>query len=113
MEWNDARIGEQIGQLWARLNELDRTNERLALLERGVAELAEDQRIGLADCRDAVKTLTDAFALRAAAREAERRERERDRKTDRRWLIGAILTSAGLVVAAMAVLIPLLVTGTG
>jgi hypothetical protein len=39
---------------------------------------------------------------RAKAQATE--ERRKERKTDRRWIIGTVLTSAGLIIAAMALI---------
>lgn len=114
-DWTDARIGDQFRALWQRVGALDKTNERLAVIERELNRLARtvaDADFASAqdmhECRTAVKALADAFTARSEAREAERKEREKERKVDRRWLVGTILTAAALVIAAMGVLIPIL-----
>jgi hypothetical protein len=50
------------------------------------------------------KTITDRAQQRVTEREAAARER----KLDRRWMVWAIFTATGLVIAAMAILLPTL-----
>jgi hypothetical protein len=48
--------------------------------------------------------LATAEEKREEKRDKERQDQVKERKTDRRWLIGTCLSSAGLIIAAIAVL---------
>lgn len=112
-EWTDARIGDAIHDLRRRVDALDGTDRRLALVEQGIGTLQTEQAQGFTDCRSAISELAHAFAERAKARETERKAREADRKADRRWQLGAVFTAAGLIIAAIAILVPLLTGPAG
>jgi hypothetical protein len=107
IEWTDPAISREIAQLWRRIEALDDVRERLSVIEQGVEVIERE----LHDCRAGVRGIAESFAKRTEAREIERKTRERERKLDRRWQVGAALTAAGLVIAALAILIPVLSGG--
>lgn len=97
IRWTDSRVD-------------DLANEVRALRDvpKGMGELAVEMRHVQQDtnaCHTALRELRDDFQAyceeQAQTHEAHRLER----KSDRRWMIGTALTAAGLVIAAMAILV--------
>lgn len=89
-------MGEQISRLW---------NEKASKesLENAVADISE--------IKEAVQEIQKVMAARPVERERERKAALRERKTDRRWMVGTVLTGVGLIIAAMAILLPALAGG--
>lgn len=105
----------------------DSAETRLGKLERAVAKVEQrledlmtivmaSVRQDLQDCADAVKTSRaelggEIKTLRAEVEQERRdlaekeRAQRRERVLDRRWMVGTGLASAGVIIAAMALLV--------
>jgi hypothetical protein len=65
----------------------------------------------IAEIKDSIAEVKKVIERRADERVEERKSLDHERKTDRRWYIGTVLAALGLVIAAMAILIPILTGG--
>jgi hypothetical protein len=92
--WTDDRLDDALGHIDRRLQSVEGVNLRLASLETEMGFMRADVQ----ECGASVKSLHATID--------ERREEERkERRSDRRWYIGTGLTSAGLVIGALALLV--------
>ena len=89
-------IRKQIDRLW---------------IEKASAESLKYALEVLGELKDAVESIEQTITGRAEQRLVERETAARERKLDRRWMVGTILTATGLVIAAMAILLPTLSGG--
>lgn len=90
--------------------EIDRLDRRILAIEHVALRYAVID-VELSTIKEDVAELKTLFATRAVERARERDTSARDRKADRRWMIGVISTATGLVIAAMAILLPALSNG--
>jgi hypothetical protein len=72
----------------------------MVALEKDLEAVREDT----SECRTGVERIQSSLEKRNEQRETERKEAVAERKSDRRWLTGTILTSAGLVIAGVGLL---------
>jgi chromosome segregation ATPase len=116
--WTDPRLDDRFAAIDRTLKEHDErirtqaeTSARIGAMDAQIASVLEDTR----ECRDGIDAVKTSLAATTAALEAgrlaqaeaklvERAELERERKSDRRWLIGTVLTVTALLIAAMGVL---------
>ena len=87
--WNDDRLDD----LAAEVRLLNRLPERITRVEQELVNVSKDAQA----CLEEVKTLNQHLAKREE-------EQRIERKSDRRWLVGTGMTSASLVIAALALL---------
>lgn len=96
------------------------TKQALSNLEEQVRRLWQDKASAEAlayavedirEIKTALQSVERTITGRAAERANERESAARERKMDRRWMVGTILTATGLVIAAMAILLPTLSGG--
>src|SRR5438105_2968808 len=86
-----AKLGELRGDLRRVKSDTDAVHSALRELRDDFAEYVEQQRVDFG-----------AYVEhQQKAQEAHRVER----KADRRWMVGAVFTAAGLIVAAMSILL--------
>jgi chromosome segregation ATPase len=95
--WNDDRLDDlarQVARNAERLEEYTQIREELAKVRERLANVSGDTH----DC------ITE---LRALKRDLEDRARSQhdERKADRRWMFATVLTTAGLIIAALAIFI--------
>jgi CHASE3 domain sensor protein len=81
----------QVDRLWAE----KASREALVNVQEDIHEI-----------RRALESIEKRFADRVTQRVEEQKAADRERKTDRRWMLGTALTASGLVIAAMAILLP-------
>lgn len=86
-------IREQINRLWA---------------EKASVESLKYALEDIAEMKTALKHIERVIAARPGEREKEREAAARERKLDRRWMVATALTCVGLIIAAMAILLPAL-----
>lgn len=89
-------IREQVRRLWA---------------EKASAESLKYALEVLAELKDAVESIEKTITGRAVQRLEEREAAARERKLDRRWMVGTVMFATGLVISAMAILLPTLSGG--
>ena len=89
-------IREQVRRLWA---------------EKASAEALKYTVDALGELKGAVESIERTITGRAEQRVAEREAAARERKLDRRWMVGTILFATGLVISALAILLPTLSGG--
>ena len=82
--WTDERLDDLANTLWATRE----VPERVAVLESAL----ENMRGDVHDCKTGIDKLHEARA-----------QERRDRKRDFQWVIGSVLASASIIVAALAV----------
>lgn len=87
--------------------ELDHLDRRLMAVEHVPLRIAA-MEVEMSGLREDVNELKELFSARVRERAHERDRSREERKSDRRWLIGTTATAAGLVIAAMAILLPAL-----
>lgn len=95
--WNDDRLDDlarQVERNAVRLEEYVEIRAELAKVRERLANVSEDTH----DCIGKLEQLKLDLDLRAQVQHDER-------KADRRWMIATLLTTAGLVIAALAVFI--------
>jgi hypothetical protein len=116
--WTDERLDDRFRAIEAALQAhqksldlLADTGMRVVRLDGHVLAIAEDTkecREGVRELAAALKKTADALAAQELAQsKAKLEEREqlgKERKSDRRWLIGTVLTVLALVVATFSVL---------
>lgn len=89
---------------------------RLRELETDMDKKASKEALGyviqdISSIRQDIGEIKKVISARAGERQAEMKEQARERKIDRRWMIGTIFTAVGLVIGAMAILLPALSSG--
>lgn len=99
----DVALGFRVAQLERRVNGIP---EKIAVFEVRLVEIGT----GLSHLERGQEKAREAIEaeMRTVKEALERREAEkaRERKADRKWLVGTGLTSAALVVTALALLGP-------
>ena len=93
--WNDDRLDDLARQVQINTDAIKehlKIREELIELRALVNGVADDTH----ECRTDVKTLKADWARRDEIQHNER-------KSDRRWMIGTALTTAGLIIAALAI----------
>lgn len=65
----------------------------------------------IGEIKTALQGIQEVMAARPFEREQERKAVARERKIDRRWMVGTVLTGVGLLIGAMAILLPALSGG--
>lgn len=91
--WSDDRLDELVGRvkkLEARVEELPGTHERLKNVEGSVVAVGRN-----------LDGLVAKLELREQETQKARQEALKERKSDRRWLIGTVFTSAGFIITAL------------
>jgi transposase len=115
--WTDERLDDRFAAIDRTLQRIDGVVSDMTDVPRQLAEVIADTH----NCRQGVDELRAAISRRASERAEERvraleqREREHrdaklEKKKDRRWIIGTLLATASLIVAAVAVLVSVLPT---
>jgi CHASE3 domain sensor protein len=74
--------------------------------EKASREALTNVQEDIHEIRRALESIEKRFADRVTQRVEEQKAADRERKTDRRWMLGTALTASGLVIAAMAILLP-------
>ena len=87
--WNDDRLDD----LAAEVRMLNQMPEKIIRVETELINVSKDAQA----CLEEVKTLNQHLSKREE-------EQRIERKSDRRWLVGTGMTSASLVIAALALL---------
>lgn len=118
VNWTDSRLDDR----FAAINDKLRMHEealrtfadvgiRIAKLDgqlRSVAEDTHECRQGIASLRKSVQDTADALRTQQLAQSeakfAERQELAKERTSDRRWLVGTLLTVVAIVLTAISVL---------
>lgn len=93
--WNDDRLDDlasTVRRNVGRLDDMDRLWVELAELRKDVQTFGKDAH----GCLTKLDRLQNNLAAQAQVQHDER-------KADRRWMIGVLLTTAGLVIAALAI----------
>jgi acyl transferase domain-containing protein len=93
--WNDDRLDDlarQVDRNAVRLEEYTTIREELAKVRERLAFVSGDTK----DCITELRALKRDLEDRAVSQHDER-------KTDRRWMLGTVLTTAALIVTALAV----------
>jgi hypothetical protein len=93
--WNDDRLDDlaaTVRRNTGRLDDVDEIRVELAEMRKDVLRGAEDAH----ECRTEIRALKADQANQAKVQHEER-------KADRRWMIGVLLTTTGLVIAALAI----------
>jgi hypothetical protein len=93
-KWGDDRLDDAIRNIDRRLIGVEGVNTRLTAFETELGFVRAD-----------TEALRRAQEQRARDREQERRDREQERKEDRRALLWSIFTAAGLVIAALGLIL--------
>jgi hypothetical protein len=110
--WGDTRLDDEFKQIRDELHELRPLSGRVNTLTdemRAMRDLPTNLAEFAIEFRGLRKDVGKCFdAIRDAETKREKREDQQrtDRKADRRWYIGSSLTAAGLVIAAIALLVP-------
>lgn len=93
--WNDDRLDDLARLVRSQGDQLQALTDmrvEMAGLRDKVEGVQEDTHHCLSDLRDLKKDL-----------EARALSQQKERKADRRWMVATLLTTAGLVVAALAI----------
>lgn len=95
--WGDSRLDDLA-------NELRALREIPGKLAELVVELGYVKK-DTAACHGAVRDLRADFTQYREEQEQQHEAHRLERKSDRRWMVGTVLTSAALVIAAMGLLL--------
>lgn len=93
--WNDDRLDD----LAARVEQIAREYEHILNIRTELAEM-RGQIKGVGG--DTTECITELRALKTELQTRETTQRL-ERRADRRWMVGTLLTTAGLVIAALAI----------
>lgn len=110
--WGDSRIEAEFNSIREELHELRPLPERVNTLTdemRAMRNLPERLAEFAVEFRNLREDVSHCFiAIRDAEKKRESREDEqrKERKADRWMMIGSVLSAAGLVIAAIALLVP-------
>ena len=106
--WGDSRLDDAFVALRAQIAEVINEVRALRSLPTEIAKLsllADRHYSDVNACHRAVRELRDDFNA-YTEEQAETHEAHRlERKSDRRWMVGTVLTSAALVIGAMGLLL--------
>lgn len=99
--WNDDRLDDLANEL---RRELRQQEERLSIVENIKGELIELRSEVRATNKSSDSCIKE---LRQLKQDLERRAQaqHQERKADRRWMIGTVLATASLVIAALAIFV--------
>ncbi len=89
VRWNDDRLDD----FYAEFRRAAITVEKVAVIETTLRTVGDDASA----CRESIEKLREGLDTAARMQASER-------KTDRRWLIGAWLTTAALIISAVGLL---------
>ena len=109
--WGDERLDD----FFARFRRVEEIADRVPVMQEQLKTISEDtstSRRNIHALRNDFtesllklrKEIADAEERREERHDQERKDEAMERKKDRRWLVGTILSAAGLIVAAIAVL---------
>jgi hypothetical protein len=101
LKWGDSRLDDKFGTIADEMRGLRDLPKAMAKFEIQMENLHED----VSTCAESIKQHRDDFAAYLKEQERLQEARRIERRTDMRWSIGAILTSAGLVIAALSVIL--------
>jgi hypothetical protein len=110
--WGDTRLDDEFKQIRDELHELRPLPGRINTLTdemRAMRDLPTRLAEFAIEFRGLRKDVGKCFdAIREAETKREKREEEQraERKTDRKWMFGAIISAAGLIIATIALLVP-------
>jgi predicted RNA-binding protein with PIN domain len=90
----EQRLTDELEHLRVLRDDLRRVPEDLAITKERAATAIRSSR----ECLSAVERVESTIQQRE-------REQSKERKSDRRWLIGTVLTSAALIIAALGLLV--------
>jgi chaperonin cofactor prefoldin len=96
----EQRVEDLLVSIKAQFDGLDEDLRQFAPMLKEVNDLRHELNLAITEAKGARQDLTDLRDTLDARAEIQRLER----KTDRKWLIGTILASAMLVIAAVQVL---------
>lgn len=91
--------------------ELDRLDRRVMSIEVIPMKIASVE-VELSGIKEDIARLNRQFERRAEERKQEHKAAAQERKQDRRWLVGSVFMAAGLVISALAILVPILSSGS-
>jgi hypothetical protein len=97
-----ARSSTTCARLPGRVNTLTDEMRAMRDLPTRLAEFAVEFR-GL---RQDVGKCFEAIRMAESKREKREEEQRAERKTDRKWMFGAVISAAGLIIATIALLVP-------
>ena len=110
-KWSDERLDDNVGIIHDELRALRELPRSVADLANDVERMATDLNGCYTATRETAAELASYIREERDRLDREREERERkaeqrrlERKSDRRWLVGTGLSSAGLVIAALGLL---------
>ena len=96
----EQRVEDLLVSIATQFSDLDRDIRQFAPMVREVDDLKHQLKLALAEARGAREDLAGLKKSLEDRAELQRQER----KTDRKWLIGTVLASAMLIIAAIQVL---------
>jgi predicted nucleic acid-binding Zn-ribbon protein len=111
-KWGDSRLDDEFQQIREELHDLRPLPERVNTLTtelRAMRDLPKNLAEFAIEFRGLRKDVGKCFdAIRDAENKREKREevQRAERKTDRRWMFGAVISAAGLIIATIALLVP-------
>lgn len=80
------------------------TVEQIGAMQVTLATAAADAKYARSNIHGLRNDMASEFVALRNAAQAQAATQAAERKSDRKWLVGAILTAAGLVIAAIGVL---------
>jgi hypothetical protein len=110
--WGDTRLDDEFKQIREELHELRPLSGRVNTLTdemRAMRDLPTNLAEFAIEFRGLRKDVGKCFdAIRDAENKREKRDEQQrtERKTDRRWMFTAVISAAGLVIGAIALLVP-------
>ena len=99
--WTDFALDRELGSLRARVDNLNGTRERLVAIEQKMSQVDNDLR----ELNAGVHEITEMIRQRDHDDAIARVEQARERRAARRWLVGTMLATGTLLVAAAAVMV--------
>lgn len=101
LRWSDARLDDKFETITGELTALRKLPERLADVAAEVRNLRRD----VDHCFTSLREHRDDFSTYVEEQDKTHEAHRLERKSDRRWMVGTVLTSAALVIAAMGLLV--------
>jgi DNA-binding ferritin-like protein len=101
VRWTDSRLDDRFETVTSELRVLRDVPTKLGEFKEQLRQLRRD----VDACAESVKEHRDDFSAYVEEQTRTHEAHRIERKSDRRWMIGTVLTSAALVIAAMGLLL--------
>lgn len=101
LRWTDSRLDDRFDTVTGELRALRDVPQTLGRFEEKLSNLRKD----MDGCFAAMRDHRDDFSAYVEEQERTHEAHRIERKTDRRWMIGTVLTTGALIIAAVGIIV--------